>query len=173
MREHYRSDLAVFCEAVEAPPESGPFYTLCGLTMENLFRKHERFADPVGFMCVQYVLNLLDQGIHTCFPEFKDEWRHESPPFLDLRACHSGHGGFSRSPGSIVWFVRNRWELPEAATINWDQCIGLYLQFFFEQYLPEVLPGLDVARLLKELIGDPDCFELRGLLPTNEHGQRS
>lgn len=166
----YRIDLAVFCETAGAPPESGPFYCLCGWTMENLLKNHERFADPVGFMCVQYALNLLDQGIYCHFPRLIGDWRRASPPFLDLRACHAGHGGLSGRPQSILWFVRERWTLPDAESVDWDRCVFSYLRFFLDQYLPAALPELPVAQLLQALVADPDCSELRGLMGLGDIG---
>ena len=163
----YLHDLSIFNGGKELP-EHGPFWMLCGMTIGNLFEPEKRFlfTNPSGFLCSLYALNLLNQGIYTYFPDLLNQWSSKVIPFVDIRGCHSGHGGFTHAPNSILTFSRNPSYIPRARPIELDKDIMDYTQYFFFAYLPTIFDGqegrsLEPSILLDYLKSDPSCLELQ------------
>ena len=163
---HYSEDIRVF--AIWDVPPHGPFGVLCGWTLGRLFEsgQPEKYADPEGFLCMLWLLNLAHQGIYTYFPIAYRRWLFFSEPFPNLRACVSFHGGLS-TPGSLLLFARSPDYIPGAKPLELDdRRVRAFYQFFFDQYVgkfaQDACEGIpfSLAELLTKLRNDPHCPEV-------------
>ena len=165
----YLHDLGVFYKDREPVPQHGRLGMLCGMTMGNLFEPDRRpqFASPEDFLCSLYVLNVINQGIHTYFPTLHSAWRRRSAPFIDTRGCSYGHGGWSGAPHSILRFAKDPSYIPGAEPVTLtNEELTQYTRFFLFRYLPSVLGDdgrdkLTPKGLLGHLMNDADCGEIR------------
>lgn len=162
----YLLDLATFANS-QAVPSSGPFWMLCGMTAGNLFEpdKRRQFIGPTEFLCCSYALNLLDQGIYQYFPHLHKAWRSHVAPFVDIRGCHHGHGGWTHRPSSIIVFAEDPSYIPRAKPIEIRADLPSYITYFLYEYAPSILSSatadsFDPSMLLRQLQLDPDCIEL-------------
>ena len=163
--DHYRADLRVFAEG--NIPDHGPFWMLCGWTLGRLFEPGnvDKYCDPAGFLCALYELNLLNQGVHSYFPEDHALWLANSEPFPDIRGCSHGHGGFTHAPASILRFSENPRYIPGAQPIPISQeRLREFTAFFVRTYLPAVCKhspfrALSPLPLIEQLVSDGDCPE--------------
>jgi hypothetical protein len=178
---HYYSDFSLFFGRRAKIPTSHRETALCGMTLGSLFEpeKRARFVSPADFLCCQYELNLLHQGIYTYYREHHPMWLLGSSAFLDIRGCRSGHGGLTTNPGGILRFARDPSYIPNAQPVEiTPKQLAQYTQFFFLDYLPSVYRGdflppqsctypsqqtspIDPQGFLERLRNDPNCFELR------------
>ena len=166
----YRCDLAVFAGSAEIPLH-GPFGALCGMTVGNLFEpaKRNAFKSASGFLCTQYALNLLDQAVYTYHPSLLSTWRLRVDPFVDIRGCHAGHGGWTHQPRSVLAFARRPSHVPRAQPVELEDELPAYVRFFFFDYLPSVLDAanhesISPTDLLGALQRDPDCNEIGNIM---------
>ncbi len=172
--DHYINDLRLFAGGSDMPTH-GPFGLLCGLTIGMIFEPNKigEYSDPVGFLCSLYALNLLNQGIYTYFPEYHSRWLSRVAPFVDVRTCYAGHGGFYNHPDAIIRFARNPSYIPRAKPMPIDDQLGSYVSFFLNRYLPDLMTqgshGTTIegdhhftsSALTNRLMRDPDCTELQ------------
>jgi hypothetical protein len=152
------------------------------MTLGRLFEPERRatFVSPSDFLCCQYYLNILHQGIYTYYREHHAMWRLGGIAFLDLRGCKYGHGGFNTGPAAILRFARDPSYVPDAQPIEIARKqLKQYMQYFFFDYVPSVYrceflqlqpagachaglaSPIDPRELLRRLSDDPDCLELR------------
>lgn len=164
---HYRDDVRVFWGSM-VHPHHGPWWMLCGRTLERLFRsgQREKYADPEQFLCALWLLNLTHQGIRTYFPDVYQQWILFSESFPDLRGCHFAHGGV-RTPGSLLVFARDPSYIRAKPLELDERRVRAFLYFFFNRYLGQLTPQdhsgireFSPAELLGRLRDDPDCPEV-------------
>jgi hypothetical protein len=174
--DYYAQDLHFFAFDWDIP-EHGPFGGLCGWTMGRLFDPSRviQFIDPVGFLSTLYFLNLINQGIYTYLPEYREKWLFRAPSFVNILNCTCGHGGFSYRPNSIIRFTQNPSYVSKAKALPMDAALPKYANFFFYDYIPNVMfskhskpdKHLFTHILLNNLISDLDCPELLKYLSLN------
>jgi len=137
--KHYRKDLDTFCSWEEKEiPNCGPFHQLCGWTVGALFdpAQHIKFASPSDFICCTFMMNVLNQSLHSMHNDFYYEWCTNSEPFIDSSGCRSGHGGFTSAPNSVLRFANNPSYIPDAVPIEISDIQLLsYIRFFIYEYL--------------------------------------
>lgn len=139
---------------------------LCGMTLGRLFQPGapNKYADPAGFLCVLYELNLMHQGVYTYFPDDHHRWVSLSEPFPDLRGCPSHHGGVA-TPGSLLRFAEDPSYIPGAESILLQlERVQDFTHLLFQVYLPTLeqiadFAALSSSRLLTRLRADPDASE--------------
>lgn len=160
----YRADVRVF--AKEDVPFHGPFWMLCGRTLGRLFEpgQPEKYADPEGFLCMLWLLNLAHQGIYTYFPSSYWCWRAFCEPFPDLRACAYYHGGIF-TPGHLLSFAKDPSYVPRARSFDLeDNKVRAYFYYFFDEYLGRLAhldpTGFSPSGLLDKLRNDPASTEV-------------
>jgi len=158
---HYRDDLRLF-SAIDVP-RHGPFGILCGMTLGRLFEpgQPEKYADPEGFLCMLWLLNLAHQGIYTYFPSDYQRWLTVCEPFPDLRGCSSCHGGVC-TPDALLRFARDPSYITLARPFELhDVKVREFFQFFFTKYLGVIVQddgaavnGFSAPELLERLCSD-------------------
>lgn len=176
---HYLIDFDLFTDNAKSSVSHGKA-AACGMTLGRLFESgwRARFISPEDFLCCQYELNLLHQGIYTYFRDVYPHWVIQSHYFAHTRECKSGHGGFTSKPNSILHFARDPSYVPNAQPIELTgNRIREYTHFFFFDYLPAVFRGtylplrlcsysigrsqpIRPEELLQILKNDPDCREI-------------
>ena len=177
---HYRNDVHLFAET-DVPPH-GPFGLLCGWTLERLFApgQPEKYADPEGFLCMLWLLNLAHQGMYTYFFNAYRRWLEFCEPFPDLRACPSHHGGLF-TPGHLLRYALVYRSMPGAITLELhEKRVHAFFNFFFNQYLgtlsqqgPYRTLRFSPMDLLAKLRADPDCAEVSRFEKPVEEKERS
>jgi hypothetical protein len=139
---------------------------LCGMTLGRVFEpgQPQRYADPAGFLCALYYLNLINQGVHSYFRADHPRWTTLCEPFPDLRGCSVHHGGVS-SPGEIIRFAKSPFYVTGAEPISVSEgLLRAYAVVFFRVYVPAICARerfelLSANALTRKLQSDPDCPE--------------
>lgn len=167
--ELYRQDVEVFWRGMEHPSR-GPWWMLCGRTLERLLGpgEREKYIDPELFLYALWLLSLTQQNIRMyssgdCY----EQWILLSESFPDLRGCHYAHGNVN-SPDSLLQFARDPSYIPRAKPLMLDEARArAFVHFFFHQYLGQLMqPDPDSGRafspaeMLERLRNDPGCPEL-------------